>query len=301
MRAVLALRLSSLVALGLIASCAGGRSPPAPPAEEPTPASVSAPASAPPAEPEPFEAILEEARSSTVAVEPAPSVSPPAERSPPPPRGILILGDSMAATDFGQALEEVLSKDPRITTHRRGKSSTGLARPDFFDWMREGPKQVRLHQPDLVIVILGGNDGQDLIPRGSGKRVYWGSEAWATAYAERLGHFTSVLAEGKRRVVFLGLPLMDRPRLEKKLKLIRSVQKRTFDQHPDAAYLDTDSCFRSKDGKLLRTVKVKGWKTPQPLRQEDGIHLTVPGARHFAACVFERLAPVLNPPRTPAS
>ncbi len=199
----------------------------------------------------------------------------------------------MAATDFGHALEDVLSGDARVQTARRGKSSTGLARPDFFDWMVEGPKQVELHDPHVVIVILGGNDGQDLLRTTGRARVHWGSKAWPGAYAGRLTALAESLSKGRRKVVFLGLPLMDRPRLEKKLRLIRGVQEQAFAGDSVATYVDTRSCFLSKTGKPLKQVQVPGYKTPQPLRQEDGIHLTVPGARHFANCAQALLAPIL--------
>lgn len=293
---------SSLFLAGLVA-CASAPSAPSSGDEGPSPA-TRAPISEP--TPEPFELLLEEASSSTVAEE-APGdrrpEPPPAPEAPPPrpPERLLILGDSMAATDFGQALEQVLTRDHPIKTARRGKSSTGLARPDFFDWMEEGRRQVALHRPDLVIVILGGNDGQDLIQKGGGPRVFWGRPEWASAYAQRLERFTRVLAQEGRPVVFLGLPLMDRPRLEAKLRLIREVQRRTIEALPGASYLDTRTCFVAENGKLLRTVELQGWRSPQPLRQDDGIHLTVPGARHFAECTVGLLEPLLRPRPTPSS
>src|SRR5690606_15905590 len=100
-------------------------------------------------------------------------------------------GDSLAATGFGALLERKLDAHPLIKCHRKGKSASGLARPDFFDWIAEGKRQVELRDPDLVVVIMGGNDGQDLTrpPRGGGKRVTWKDEAWADAYRERMDQF----------------------------------------------------------------------------------------------------------------
>lgn len=282
------------------------------PTPEPAVAEAPPPPAAPAPTPEPFALLLEEARTEVPRSEaepeeqsaPSPEPPPAPAPEPPPPRPpekLLILGDSMAATDFGQALEQVLRRDPRVQTRRRGKSSTGLARPDFFDWMAEGEKQVRLHQPDLVLVILGGNDGQDLIPKGGGARVIWNSPRWAAAYADRLAELTRVLGAEGRSVVFLGLPLMDRPRLEKKLRLIREVQARAIEALPGARYLDTRRCFVDQEGKLLRSVQPEGWRSPQPLRQDDGIHLTVAGARHFALCVAGLMSPLLNPGHPPSS
>ncbi|MFP2902818.1 hypothetical protein [Corallococcus sp. 4LFB] len=80
--------------------------------------------------------------------------------APAPRRTVLLLGDSLIATGFGEYLQNQLAAHPRIRCERRAKSSTGLARPDFFDWLEVGQQEVRQHQPDVVVVILGGNDGQ---------------------------------------------------------------------------------------------------------------------------------------------
>ena len=100
---------------------------------------------------------------------------------------VLLLGDSMIATGFGVKLESLLDKTAGIVAYRKGKSASGLARPDFYDWMSEGRHQALAREPDVVIVMLGGNDGQDLTTNGPSKRrVRWGSEAWNDAYAARV-------------------------------------------------------------------------------------------------------------------
>ncbi len=220
-----------------------------------------------------------------------PVEAPPVD--PPPPvkqrYRVLILGDSMAATDFGSALESALDQHRKIRCARRGKSATGLARPDYFDWMREARKQVKRSSPDLIVVIIGGNDGQDLLtPKGQKRRrVLWNGASWKDAYRERVARFLGLLTEKDRRVLWLELPLMDHRSLEEKLALIRSVQKEAVEQVEGATWLSTRSFFLDPDGRLVRRTNVKGFKKTQRLRQRDGIHFTVAGARFFA----ERVAP----------
>ena len=203
------------------------------------------------------------------------------------PRVVLIVGDSLAATDFGHLLEERLEADPRVKARRRGKSATGLARPDFFDWMAEAERLSARVEPDLTVVLIGGNDGQDLVPAEGRGRVRWGTEGWPSAYAERTASLATRLArEPEQRTLWIELPVMDRPRFEKKLETIRSAQQAGLDTVPSASVLPTRRWLLDGEA-LIRTVQVG--RKEGPLRQEDGIHFSRIGARWFA----ERVAPAV--------
>ena len=203
----------------------------------------------------------------------------------PPVAKVLIVGDSMAATDFGRALEKKLQAHERLKAVRRGKSSTGLARPDFFDWMGEAKKQIARHKPDLVIVIIGGNDGQDLIPKKGRGRVHWNKSKWADAYTARVQNFAKLLMGERRHVVWLELPAMDRKKFERKLSYIRDVQKRALASlGPRVRYLETREIFYDDKGRLVR--KIPKGKKKVALRQKDGIHFSLPGSRYFADQVY---------------
>lgn len=236
------------------------------------------------------------------AIEPAPEdpavakklteqVGPPLPEFPAraAPYKVLILGDSMAATDFGRQLERRLEKRADIEVARRGKSATGLARPDYFDWMGEAKKRVQRHDPDLVVVIIGGNDGQDLIPKSKKtkpRRVFWHGDHWADAYARRVLDFSLTLLADHRRIVWLELPVMEHRSLERKLVKIRGIQKDALGAlMPRVAYVPTRPHFVGAKGEVLTKVKVKGYRRAQVLRQDDGIHFTVPGSKYFAAKV----------------
>lgn len=241
----------------------------------------------------------------TAAVTPAgeaPAGEAPAEGAPVPPpvRAVLLLGDSKIATDFGAALQRTLAATPTadaagaavpLRVGRRGKSATGLARPDFFDWMAEAERVLAQHRPDLVVVGLGGNDGQDLVGRPGDqgpRRVAWGSDAWPEHYAARLTRLLDLLAGDDRRVVWLEVTTADRPRLEAKLRLIREVQREAVARFgARAVYLETRHHFFDASGALVREVEVD--RRRQPLRMEDGIHFSVPGSRWLAPRVAAEL------------
>ncbi len=106
--------------------------------------------------------------------------------------------------------------------------------------------------------------------------------------------FLDLLVEGGRHVLWLELPLMDHRSLEEKLQLIRSIQKAAVEAKDGATWLSTRAYFVDKKGRLVRRMKVKGFRSAQPLRQHDGIHFTVAGARFFAARVYPEVLSALG-------
>lgn len=212
-------------------------------------------------------------------IDPANDVQPAHEG----PYKVLILGDSLAATGFGALLERKLDERSDVVCYRKGKSASGLARPDFFDWMDQAKRQIEFRQPDLVVVIMGGNDGQDLTrSSGKGKRVHWGDDDWAAAYRDRMDRFLVEVSASQRKVLWLGLPTMGLSSLEAKLVTIREIQKEAVEAlDSEARYVETAPFVTAEDGKLLKEARVGG-KKPQKLRADDRIHFTMSGSEYLA-------------------
>lgn len=203
---------------------------------------------------------------------------------------VLILGDSLAATGFGVLLEKRLEEHPQVRCFRKAKSASGLARPDFFDWIKTAQAEVKKHDPHLVLVIIGGNDGQDLTPpSGKGSRVQWQSESWEDAYRQRTDELLAQLSAENRQILWLGLPKMGLQSFEKKLVLIRAIQQDAIaDLGEQATYLDTISMTSDEKGNLQKVADV-GQKKNQRLREEDGIHFTMAGSAYMADQVYPKV------------
>lgn len=276
----------ALLPLALVALSACTPSPSATPPAAAIPAAEPTPAPAEPvaanAAPTPEPAV--------VPAEPTPEPAPePAE--PAVPSKVLILGDSLAATGFGALLEKKLDAHPQVECFRKAKSATGLARPDFFDWQSEAKKQIEARQPDLVVVIMGGNDGQDLQPKsGKGKRVAWKSDDWNAAYKGRVDEFIKDL--GERKVLWLGLPKSELGSFENKLTIIRQVQNEAVTA-VGGTYLETTPLLSDEQGELLEKASVGRYKN-QTLREEDGIHFTMAGSEYFADKVYPEVLKALG-------
>ena len=298
------LPMLAAVALLLCTACRpGGEAEPATSANPPR-AEAEAPTSPPSAEtvadaPGNDETSL----AATASPDPEPAIETPQEPESPkqviPDEAykVLILGDSLAATGFGALLERRLDAHPHITCFRKGKSASGLARPDFFDWVAEGKRQADDREPDLVVVIMGGNDGQDLTRLGAGKRIPWQHEDWADSYRERMDTFLREIGAPERKVLWLGLPFMGLKSLEKKLVTIRQVQMDAVEAlGEDATYLDTVPLVTDEAGEMLTSAKVGDKSKPQTLRADDKIHFTMPGSEYFADRIYPSVLQILDLP-----
>jgi hypothetical protein len=313
-------KLLSGLMLGLALAGCRADTVPTPDTGTPVVPTASTPADAPVPTPEPTAVAPEptlaktttrtdgEAEAEVAKPEPAIAADAPAKKDepaePPPVKKVLILGDSLAATGFGALLERKLDAHPEIDCSRKGKSASGLARPDFFDWPAEAKKQVEAKKPELVVVIMGGNDGQDMTPpKKKGKRTSWSDpDAWKSDYRARMDAFLGEIVSDERKVLWLGLPTMGLRSLEVKLEMIRAIQKDAVDAQGDrASYVDTAPFVTTEDGELLKEAKVKSSKKAQPIRAEDRIHFTMSGSEYFADQVYPKVLEALGVQDAPAA
>jgi len=301
----LAWRRPLLGFLGGLALCVGCK--PEPPAEtagspEEGPAPVADPAQVDEAPPEPAEADASDGGAT-----PTPSDAVAEVETEPEPEGpvipeepykVLLIGDSMIATGIGALLEKKLDAHPHVVCYRKGKSSSGLARRDFYDWIDQAKRQVEFREPDLVVVILGGNDGQDLTrPSGKGKRVPWQHEDWPGAYRERVDALLAEITGPERRVLWVGLPYMGLRSLEKKLTIIRPIQEEAVEALGDRGmYLDSLPFVTNDEGGMLEKAEVGPRNKVQTLRADDKIHFTMAGSEYFADRVYPQVLEVLALP-----
>jgi hypothetical protein len=220
------------------------------------------------------------------------------------PRRVLIVGSSLAATGFGAVLEDMLDEHPDIECFRKAKSASGLVRPDFFDWMDQSKRQVEFRKPDLVIVFMGANDGQDIPSWQGSSRVGWGDEAWPTAYRDRVDDFLanltmSVEGQDGADVMWLALPKMPSPSLERKLTVIRGVHEAAVAAlGGNGSYLDTTQYLVDEQGQLMVSTEVRGKQ--REIRSEDGVHFTMSGCEYLADKIYPEVLTRLGLPAEPS-
>lgn len=195
--------------------------------------------------------------------------------SPDQPLEVLLAGDSLIgaiADGFGRVTDGNgavhWTKDVRI--------STGLARPDVLDWHRHLETLLVDHDPDVVVLMLGGNDDQSLTGGPAGV-IHLGQDAWEAEYERRLADLLAIAGADDRLVVWLGLPAMRPDRLERTRPLLRSAAERAS-VDTEVVLLDTEPLV-SPGGYTSRLDGVR-------VRAEDGVHLTHPGGDRVAEALL---------------
>lgn len=234
------------------------------------------------------------------ADEPAPAL--PAE--PGTRKKILILGDSMIAGGVGLFLENGLRKVHGHEVRRKGKSSTGLARPDFFSWPKEAAAQLEAFTPDAVIAMFGGNDVQGLY-MGKGEWITWPEPEWPVEYARRVNAFADLVAPAGRPLFWIGMPVMRPEKFHVRVQRVNTIYRAEMAIRPGAHFIDIWRLLADADGEYTDRLDIDGLPggKSERVRAGDGIHVSVAGAHrveaHVRAIVQQTLVPAPSEP-TPA-
>ncbi len=196
---------------------------------------------------------------------------------------VVVIGDSLAA-GLGVYLERVMEPS-LVRVSRQGRISSGLARPDYFDWPAAASEIVDNFRPDLIVVMLGENDNQALRNASGREETPVGTFDWPMAYGERVEDFMRVATSRGARVVWVGLPIVsDRGRWE-----IVERQNDAFEAAAevvdDVAYLDTWEMFAAPDGGYTAYHREDG--TVRLVRESDGLHFNATGYELLARAVLE--------------
>ena len=223
---------------------------------------------------------------------PAPDAVP-AEPEPEPvpapaPRRVLLVGASSIQTDLGRALERHLEVFEGVEVLRHGRHSTGMARPDYFDWNARALELNADFQPDLVIAQFGGNDGQGLTDRDTGRAVApFFTDAWDAEYGARLEAFVDLFSDDAVPVVILGMPAMRNAYHQSKMARINAVTRAACER-AGAYFVDTFLMTADAAGNPLARAEVNG--RTRIVHAGDGMHLSVYGSDMVAAGIVEALA-----------
>jgi hypothetical protein len=221
----------------------------------------------------------------------APDDTGPPTRSA--PARVLIAGDSDAGT-FGPYLEQLLDDTGVVDTVLDYKVSSGLARPDFFDWPAELRAKVPELDPDIVIVTFGGNDAQGLAdatgdfisgePRPDSDNAEWRAE-----YGRRVGDVMDFLAVDGRTVIWVGIPNDDNPDVTFRMQVQDETVKAEAAKRPGIVLVDTWNRFSGRNGGWAEYVIDPRDGQGKDVRAEDGFHLNVTGAEILALDIAEHI------------
>jgi hypothetical protein len=212
------------------------------------------------------------------------------------PAKVFIVGDSDAGT-FGPYLQTLLDGTGIVETQLDYKVSSGLARPDFFDWPAEIDRQLPVVNPDIVVATFGGNDAQGLAVE-SGEFIIGdpvSNEAeWTAEYQARVGAVMDQLTEGGRTLIWVGIPNDDNPEVTARMAIQDRAAKAAAAERPEVTFIDTWKRFSGRDGNWAEFVIDPRDGQGKDVRADDGFHLNTTGAEILAIDIAQAIRDTLR-------
>src|SRR5918994_7990402 len=177
---------------------------------------------------------------------------------------VVVVGDSLSQ-GLAPALAELFDpSSARVLS--LGRISTGLARPDYFNWQAALRRIVDEVRPDVVFVLLGTNDDQPIVT--SEGTVDLGTTDWTYAYRERAATFLREATSAGTRVVWVSIPVVAEPERWDFYRRLNDVYADTAAADPLAAYVDAWRLLETRDGYATYLRNERG--VLQQMRAGDG-------------------------------
>ncbi len=270
--------------------------------DEPAPADPEA-ADAPAPEAEPVDATAPGEHEATAPASEADASAPAIAEAEPGPRAhcpdmgdsrfVYAFGSSNVGSLLGPMLQQKFKRRwPDVTVRKWGKASSGMARPDFHDWIKEVPTLNEEYDPDVYIVNLGTNDAQPLWDPKD-KWIHANTPEWKQRYGERIDKILALMAgeDRHRLIVWIGpqaFPKKNSRTVGPKVNEVLRARIEAFDGH--AFYVDAYTTTSPKRGQYIEYVKLGGKKFHA--YQQDGIHLSPKGVQ---ALMINPLLEIVEP------
>lgn len=197
---------------------------------------------------------------------------------------VLILGDSMmigAGPVLRQAIVSRLNGAALVVA----RLSSGLTRPEFFNWPRQLAARASDTRYDAIVTLLGTNDGQSMLAHG--KQLAFGSPLWNAEYGHRLDVMMGMTCQVAKQGLWLGIPPVRPEGLQRHVEVINRLAKAAAARHACIRYLSLDGLFGT--GASESTPSRKRGGRPSNLRAHDGVHFSAAGNALLSAFVVQFL------------
>jgi hypothetical protein len=199
------------------------------------------------------------------------------------PLRLWVAGDSMAGI-FGLALVRRANDTGVVTAELDYRLSTGLSRPDYFNWPAHFMQETAKRKPEVVVAVFGANDSQGLqTPAGD---VYQPmSDGWRAEYARRVGGTMDLLHSPGRMVLWIGQPIARDGDYSARMQDMNRIYEEQAATRPWVVFVDTFPFFADKDGNYNAYLP-NGDGDIEKVREQDGVHLTWAGGDKMASVVM---------------
>lgn len=205
---------------------------------------------------------------------------------------VLLTGDSLMES-MGPQLKECLNGYRGLSLIPVGKKSTGLCRPDFYNWPAALKTYLNVHRPDLVIMWVGTNDNQNV--KGAPSTGGLLTDDWKRAYYGKMYEIMALCARSGARLIFIGPPVLGDPGADAEMRGIARVMEEVCRYHR-VPFLNTRPVLGDSRGNYRqRAFNERGEEVM--IRYADRVHITEAGN----VMVIDKLLPLMTRELDPRS
>ena len=190
---------------------------------------------------------------------------------------VLVVGDFLAG-GTADGLEAAFAESPGVVVVDASNGSSGLVREDYHDWQTLTPALIEEHDPAIVVVQLGANDGQ--VIRKDGQALSEGTDEWTAEYAARARRLAAAVEATDAELVWVGSPAFRSRSLSDDV-LAFNAHYQAAAEAAGGAFVDVWEGFVDQNGTYVRSGPDVNGQTVR-LRASDGINLTRAGKRKMA-------------------
>lgn len=229
--------------------------------------------------------VLKDAPTSTNS-EPKPEQTPAEIQKISTPVKFLLIGDSMMLEGFGPVLENTLLKHEGVSVVREGVYSTGLNRIDYYDWFTKTDELTAKHNPDFLIIMFGGNDGQKIADKDN-KYYDFGTENWTETYRQRVTVYLNKFSPKVKKIYWVGHPMTANDDFANKFKTMNQIYQTECPKFSNVVYVDTWERF-GVNGVYRQSIPDDNglW---QIAKRSDGVHVTEFGGGILTSLVMKEV------------
>lgn len=231
-----------------------------------------------------------ETTTTTEATTTTTTAAPIRHASPKRPLRIWVAGDSLSA-EYGKSLYRLAADTGEMTPLDVVDFvvSSGLSRPDKFNWPAEIDGKTEALGPEVVVLMLGSNDDQG-VQSPDGATHSFGSDGWKQEYRRRVGAVMDQIIAGGRYVVYVGIPISENSGRNPKYQLINSIISGEAKARKGRAwYVDAYTLFQDANGNYAQYLPNDDGELVE-MRTNDGYHLQRAGADRLAKLTLQVMA-----------
>ena len=226
--------------------------------------------------------------SATPTTEPAPVLPEIPAPTPASKLRFWVGGDSITET-FGTSMQKVAASTGVMDPTLDYRVSTGLARPDYFNWPEHLVKDVLPNDPQVMVIMFGANDGQGM--EGPDGTVYSrGTPEWLDEYRRRVAATMDILKDpaNDRLVIWVGPPVMRPGSGVHEMDQLNYIYWSEAKGRPWIQYFDSWPFFSDANMQYVSDAP-NADGVSRGLRQRDGVHLSTVGGNRLSWAVLARI------------